>query len=106
MQYSNSKLHLLISEEEYTMKFVKFILPYVLISPVSVAVFFIALFVSCISVEFVMNGMLHALGAFSLVSQTFRNIFVSAAGSGISLIAAALFMNKAVYEMRQIRFKR
>ncbi len=43
------------------MKFAKFILPYVLISPVSVAVFFIALFVSCIAIEFVMNGMLHAL---------------------------------------------
>ena len=86
------------------MKFAKFILPYVLISPVSVAVFFITLFVSCLSIEFVMNGMLHALGAFSLVSQTFRNIFVSTAGSGISLIAAALFMNKAVHEMRQLQF--
>ena len=84
------------------MKFAKFILPYVLISPVSVA--FITLFVSCLSIEFVMNGMLHALGAFSLVSQTFRNIFVSVAGSGISLIAAALFMNKAVHEMRQLQF--
>ncbi|MBM6732870.1 hypothetical protein [Megasphaera stantonii] len=86
------------------MKFAKFVLPYVLISPVSVAVFFITLFVSCIAIEFVMNGILHALGVFSLVSQTFRNIFVSAAGSGISLIAAALFMNKAVHEMRQLQF--
>ena len=86
------------------MKFVKFILPYVLISPVSVAVFFITLFVSCLSIEFVMNGMLHALGAFSLGSPTFRNIFVSVAGSGISLSAAALFMNKAVHEMRQLQF--
>ena len=86
------------------MKFAKFVLPYVLISPVSVAVFFIALFVSCIAIEFVMNGMLHALGIFSLVSQAFRNIFVSAAGSGISLIAAALFMNNAVHEMRQLQF--
>ena len=86
------------------MKFVKYIVPYLLISPVSVAVFFITLFVSCLSIEFVMDGMLHALGAFSLVSQTFRNIFVSTAGSGISLIAAALFMNKAVHEMRQLQF--
>ena len=86
------------------MKFAKFILPYVLISPVSVAVFFITLFVSCLSIEFVMNGMLACIRAFSLVSQTFRNIFVSAAGSGISLIAAALFMNKAVHEMRQLQF--
>ena len=86
------------------MKFAKFILPYVLISPVSVAVFFIALFVSCIAIEFVMNGMLHALGVFSLVSQTFRNIFVSAAGSGISLIAAALFMNNSIYTLEYTAF--
>lgn len=87
------------------MKFVTYILPYVLISPVSVAVFFIAMFVSCLSIEFVMNGTLQALGLFAIVSQTFRHIFVSAASAGISLIAAALFMNKAVREMRQIQFK-
>ena len=57
------------------MKFAKFILPYVLISPVSVAVFFITLFVSCLSIEFVMNGMLHALGAFSLVIADFPQHF-------------------------------
>ncbi len=82
------------------MKFVHYMLPYVLFSPVSVAVFFIALFVCCISVEFVMHSILYMLGLLSVVSQTAQNIFVSATGSGVSLIAAAIFLNRAVYGFR------
>ena len=55
------------------MKFVKYIVPYLLISPVSVAVFFIALFVSCISIEFVMHAVLTVLGVLSLISKTAQN---------------------------------
>lgn len=82
------------------MKFVKYIVPYLLISPVSVAVFFIALFVSCISIEFVMHAVLTVLGMLSLISKTAQNIFVSTAGAAVSILAAAVFMNKAVEELR------
>ena len=82
------------------MKFVKYIVPYLLISPVSVAVFFIALFVSCISIEFVMHAVLTVLGVLSLISKTTQNIFVSTAGAAVSILAAAVFMNNAVEELR------
>lgn len=84
------------------MRFAKFIVPYVIISPASVAVFFIALFVSCISVEFAMHAVLNAVGVLPLVSQTAQNIFVSTAGATTSLFAAALFMNKGVRELREM----
>ncbi len=82
------------------MKFVKYIVPYLLVSPVSVAVFFIALAVSCISIEFVMHAVLAVLGVLSLISKTAQNIFVSTAGAAVSVFAAAIFMNKAVKEVR------
>ncbi len=84
------------------MKFVKFILPYLLISPVSVAVFFIAMFVSCISIEFVMHMVLTIFGIVSLISKTAQHIFVSAAGVFLSLGTAAVFMNAAVKELRHL----
>ncbi len=83
------------------MKLITVILPYILISPVSVAVFFIALFLSCLSIEYIMHGILYILGILSSISQDWQNMFVAASGAGISLIAAALFMNKAVREMQQ-----
>lgn len=84
------------------MKCIKFILPYLLISPVSVAVFFIAMFVSCISIEFVMHIVLTLFGIMSLISQTAQHIFVSATGVFLSLGTAAIFMNAAVKELRQL----
>ncbi|MCI1749987.1 hypothetical protein [Megasphaera cerevisiae] len=87
------------------MKFFRFILPYILISPAAIAVFFIVLFVCCVSVEFAMHIMLYVLGSLTFVTQTSQNIFVSVTSAGPSLIAAALFMNKAVYEMKHIQLK-
>lgn len=82
------------------MKFVKYIVPYLLISPVSVAVFFIALCISCISIESVLHAVLPVFGMASLISKTAQVIFVASAGAAISIIAAAIFMNKAVWELR------
>lgn len=82
------------------MKFVKYLVPYLLLSPVSVAVFFIAMFVSCISIEFVMHVVLAVLGMVSFISQTAQNIFVSASGAAVSVLAAAVFLHKAVDELR------
>lgn len=83
------------------MKFVKYLVPYLLLSPVSVAVFFIAMFVSCISIEFVMHAVLAVLGMVSFISQTAQNIFVSASGAAVSVLAAAVFLHKAVDELRR-----
>lgn len=82
------------------MKFVKYLVPYLLLSPVSVAVFFIAMFVSCISIECVMHAVLTVLGIVSLISKTAQNIFVSISGAAVSVLTAAVFLNKAVKELR------
>ena len=82
------------------MKFVKYLVPYLLLSPVSVAVFFIAMFVSCISIECVMHAVLTILGIVSLISKTAQNIFVSISGVAVSVLTAAVFLNKAVKELR------
>ena len=85
------------------MKFVKFIIPYLVVSPAAVAVFFIAMFICCVSVESLLHGMLYIAGLFSLfVSQHAQDVTVVTIAGPMALIIAALFMNKAAYEFRDM----
>lgn len=85
------------------MKFVKFIVPYVVVSPAAMAVFFIAMFIGCVSVESLLHGMLYIAGLFSLfLSKHAQDITVVSIAGPIALLTAALFMNKAVYEFRHM----
>lgn len=89
------------------MKLVKFLLPYLIVSPAAMAVFFIAMFLCCVSVESVMHGLLYVAGLFSLfVSKNAQNITVVSIAAPLALLIAALFMNKAVYELRDMVYSK
>lgn len=82
------------------MKLIRFVLPYIVISPAAVAVFFIALFFACVSIEGVLDGALYLSGTLHILSQTAQNIIVASAGAVLALLISAIFMNKAVYELK------
>lgn len=85
------------------MKVLKFVLPYLIVSPAAMAVFFIAMFISCVSVESLLHGVLYIAGMFSLfLSKHTQDMTVVAIAGPMALLAAALFMNKAVYELRDM----
>lgn len=85
------------------MKFAKFVLPYIIVSPVVLAVFFIAMFLCCVSVETILHGLLYIAGMFSLfISKHAQDITVVSVAGPVAMLIAALFMNKAVYELKNM----
>ena len=81
------------------MKFIKFIVPYVIVSPAAVAVFFIAMFLCCVSVESVLHGILYITGLFSVfMTKHAQDITVISLAGPIALGIAGFFMNRAVHE--------
>lgn len=82
------------------MKWMKFAFPYLLVSPAVLGVFFISMFICCVSVETAMHIMLQHMGILPIMSQHTQDIAVITLAGPVAMFISALFMNKAVYEVR------
>lgn len=75
----------------------------VIVSPAAVAVFFIAMFLCCISVESALHGILYVASMFSLfVSKHAQDITVVTIAAPLALFMAGFFMNRAVHEFNNM----